>query len=399
MSEPQGTAAAALLARKGLAAPAGRARGAAPPHAATAPGLEAAALPESEAAPVRDAGPAPAASLLPVDFLGAGERPVDPARLPPEAPGLAAGDPKSGDSPAASQAPRADPAWRIAHDRKRPAWRAGRGLPALAAALGLAALLGAGWQAHQTGWLDFKARTAAAPEAPALAIPEQNVETAATPAKTSQPDTREPIQPAIDVARVGPDGTAVIAGRAAPGAELIVLDNGAPIGTAAADAFGEWVFIPATPLPRGAHEFGLVIKKVRGGASVPAPENGRPEADRASPGTEQRSEALAPLPARKPIAARRAPPRSRPSRDFAVQLAAVKTRAGAQREWRELQRRFPEVLAGMRPRLDEAKLGDGLSVVRLRTGAFAKRRDAAALCQRLETGRQGCLVVRASIND
>ena len=90
-----------------------------------------------------------------------------------------------------------------------------------------------------------------------------------------------------------------------------------------------------------------------------------------------------------------AAPRSRPSRDFAVQLAAVKTRARAHLEWRELQRRLPEALAGMRLSLDEARLADGLSVVRLRAGAFAKRRDAADLCARLAAERQGCLVVRA----
>jgi peptidoglycan hydrolase-like protein with peptidoglycan-binding domain len=186
----------------------------------TKPGLETAALSKSEATPVQDAGPAPPASLLPMDFLGAGERPVDAARLPPEAPGLSAVDPKTETPPATSEEPRADPAWRIAHDRKRPAWRAGRGLPALAAALALAALLGAGWQAQRAGWLDVEAPTAAAPEAggetlaqdapePASAIPEQSVEPAAAPTETSEPDTPEPIQPSIDVVRVEPDGAAV----------------------------------------------------------------------------------------------------------------------------------------------------------------------------------------------
>ncbi len=290
MSEPQAAAAAPLLARKGLAGPAGRAQRA-------TPGLEAAALSRPEAAPPQDAGTAPAASLLPIDILGAGERPADPARLSPEAPGLAADDPKTEIPPAASEAARADPAWRIAPERRR----AGRGLPALAAALALAALLGAGWQAQRAGWLDVETPTAAAPVVggetlaqdapePASALPEQNLATAAAPTEASEPDTPEPIRPAIDVARVEPDGAAVIAGRAAPGAELIVLDNGAPIGTASADAYGEWVFIPAAPLASGAHEFGLVIKKVWGGASVPAPDNPRPEAERGSPGSEQRSD-------------------------------------------------------------------------------------------------------------
>ena len=80
----------------------------------------------------------------------------------------------------------------------------------------------------------------------------------------------EAVPPSVDVVRVESDGAAVIAGRAAPGTELIVLDNGAPIGTATADAFGEWVFIPDAPLPAGAYEFGLVVKRVQGGVTLPA---------------------------------------------------------------------------------------------------------------------------------
>lgn len=50
----------------------------------------------------------------------------------------------------------------------------------------------------------------------------------------------------------------------------------------------------------------------------------------------------------------------------------------------------------MRISLDEAKLAGGVSVVRLRTGAFADARAAAALCKRLAAKRQDCLVVHAA---
>ncbi len=93
----------------------------------------------------------------------------------------------------------------------------------------------------------------------------------------------ETTPPSIDVVRVETDGAAVIAGRAAPGAELIVLDNGAPIGTATADAFGEWVFIPDAPLPAGAHEFGLVVKRVQGGVTLPAAGRKGPAGGAAAP--------------------------------------------------------------------------------------------------------------------
>jgi hypothetical protein len=82
--------------------------------------------------------------------------------------------------------------------------------------------------------------------------------------------------------------------------------------------------------------------------------------------------------------------------DFVVQLASVKTRDGAHQEWRKLQLRFPEILADMVPALDEVKLADHGTVVRVRTGAFSNQREAASLCARLVSKNQECLVVRVS---
>jgi hypothetical protein len=321
--------------------------------------------------------------------------------------------------------------------------------------LAVAAVLGLGWHSHRAGWLEFEARTPERTEAPGETptpgtptqgtptqetpgqeapgaappvaekrVPEQAVGTAVTPAPASTltpalppaeedeaadvGQTLEATPPSIDVVRVETDGAAVIAGRAAPRAELIVLDNGAPIGTATADAFGEWVFIPDTPLPAGAHEFGLVIKRIQGGATLPAAgETREPGPAGPSPAGDApaREEAE-----RSPTGSELEPAAQRngggvplddssvefPSADFVVQLASVKTRAGAEREWRTLRRRFPKLLGDMRLNLDEAKLAGGASVVRLRTGAFADARAAAALCKRLAAKRQDCLVVRAA---
>ncbi len=63
--------------------------------------------------------------------------------------------------------------------------------------------------------------------------------------------------PSFDVVRVNPDGRAVIAGRAAPGARVTVLDGGREIGSVDADARGEWVLLPDQPLPAGARELSL----------------------------------------------------------------------------------------------------------------------------------------------
>ena len=70
-----------------------------------------------------------------------------------------------------------------------------------------------------------------------------------------------PIPPTFDVVRISPTGDAVIAGRAAPGAEVTVtLDGEAPLGTVKADERGEWVLLPSEPLPSGTHEFALSSK-------------------------------------------------------------------------------------------------------------------------------------------
>jgi hypothetical protein len=47
--------------------------------------------------------------------------------------------------------------------------------------------------------------------------------------------------------------------------------------------------------------------------------------------------------------------------------------------------------------LDEAKLAGGTDVVRLRIGAFPEQAEADALCARLASRNQDCLVVRTTI--
>ena len=51
--------------------------------------------------------------------------------------------------------------------------------------------------------------------------------------------------------RVSPTGDAVIAGRAAPGATVIIKDGQTEIGRISADDKGEWVYLPNDPLPPG----------------------------------------------------------------------------------------------------------------------------------------------------
>ena len=82
--------------------------------------------------------------------------------------------------------------------------------------------------------------------------------------------------------------------------------------------------------------------------------------------------------------------------DFVVQLASVKTHAGAQREWQKLQSRFPQYLGGMNLNLDEAKLSQRGTVVRVRTGPFSDLNEAQDFCARMLAENQDCLVLRTT---
>jgi len=84
--------------------------------------------------------------------------------------------------------------------------------------------------------------------APTASVP------AISPASAPIPDAR---RPSFDVVRIGTEGNSVIAGRAQPGAQVIVLDGGTELGRVTADPRGEWVFVPAEALPPGGRELRL----------------------------------------------------------------------------------------------------------------------------------------------
>ncbi|NQU59971.1 MAG: LysM peptidoglycan-binding domain-containing protein [Rhodospirillales bacterium] len=79
----------------------------------------------------------------------------------------------------------------------------------------------------------------------------------------SAPDSKPStglVYPSFDVVRIDPNGSAVIAGRALPGATVIIMADGKPIGEVKADERGEWVFVPNTPLAPGSRELSLEMR-------------------------------------------------------------------------------------------------------------------------------------------
>ncbi len=80
---------------------------------------------------------------------------------------------------------------------------------------------------------------------------------ATTPPAAADTPAQASGTPSFDIVRINPQGETVIAGRAMPKAEVIILDGGKEIGRVVADNRGEWVFVPDQPLPPGSRELSL----------------------------------------------------------------------------------------------------------------------------------------------
>lgn len=179
---------------------------------------------------------------------------------------------------------------------------------------GLALLAaGAGAVTYVNGWLESPTSS---PAALARATPEDQVRRAlATATETAasllgndipaRPQAGEASSAApFDVARINPDGTSVIAGRAAPNARLTVLADGEPIASASADDNGEWVVVTD-------HRFNSRDPELRVAAAGTVPDP-RPKAEPAA----------AAEPARSPVARAAEPPPSPTVRQITSQMMA-----------------------------------------------------------------------------
>jgi outer membrane protein OmpA-like peptidoglycan-associated protein len=80
-----------------------------------------------------------------------------------------------------------------------------------------------------------------------------------TPLRAEAPKTDNQ-NASFDVARIDPKGTSVFAGRAAPGSTVTILGDGQAIGTAEADANGEWTFATEHRFANADPKLALAVK-------------------------------------------------------------------------------------------------------------------------------------------
>jgi outer membrane protein OmpA-like peptidoglycan-associated protein len=116
--------------------------------------------------------------------------------------------------------------------------------------------------------------------APKLAQPAPEPRSAAAP--SAQPTGEAPApkaegvgtgpKVALDVARIAPDGTSVFAGRTEPGASVTVLDGATPVGTATADASGEWSLATEHKFPTDDPNIAVRAQAAPPDAGAPGPE-------------------------------------------------------------------------------------------------------------------------------
>ncbi len=79
---------------------------------------------------------------------------------------------------------------------------------------------------------------------------------------------------------------------------------------------------------------------------------------------------------------------------YFVQLASVKSDAGARKEWARMQRAHPDLLGDLELSVQSADLGERGIFFRIRTGPFPNRATAQDMCWQIEAAKLDCLVVR-----
>jgi nucleoid-associated protein YgaU len=125
---------------------------------------------------------------------------------------------------------------------------------------------------------------------PAKPSPQPETPPQAGPSAAASPAAPTATVPSFDIVKVDPSGHAVIAGRAAPGAKIAVLDGDKTLGEATADDRGEWVILPANPMTPGERQLTLEATDPATGAKTKSTDTvalavAAPTANGAAPGT------------------------------------------------------------------------------------------------------------------
>lgn len=79
---------------------------------------------------------------------------------------------------------------------------------------------------------------------------------------------------------------------------------------------------------------------------------------------------------------------------FRVQVAAIKTKDGAEATWTKLQKKYPQLLGALNMMVVEVDKGSDGKFYRIQAGPFADRAAAVDTCVALKAADQGCLVVK-----
>ena len=257
------------------AKPAGAAAGSPPAEAGPAVAAVEPAKPESAPAapaaagsPLEEAGPAVAAvepakpEAAPAAPPAAGEEPAAVASAPPAAPDAPA-KAKSREF-AAPDTAMARPAEPKAAVGAAPAGEPAKPAEPAVTAAPEAAKGGAAAPASEVAKAEPAPAQPEAAEAPP-SQPETQIAKAEplagtggeSPAKAPPAVASASVMPTFDIVRVEPTGDAVIAGVAAPGATVEVLDAGKPVAKARANENGEWALALDRPLPPGTHDLAI----------------------------------------------------------------------------------------------------------------------------------------------
>ena len=140
--------------------------------------------------------------------------------------------------------------------------------------IAVAVVVAAGWAGSRYVWprpalVEVVAGVGVAPVGPAPIEVQKPLPTAAAPVLAELGAGAPAVGvsgkgPSFDIVRVGPQGDAVIAGRAAPGSEVIVRDGASEVARTRADRQGSFVAVPSVPLAAGGRELTLASRGASG---------------------------------------------------------------------------------------------------------------------------------------